>query len=319
MKTPIDTYIAKATRGLPRRERLDTAAELRVHLNRHSEELRLTGFSREEAEHLAVEGMGPVEPVNRKFVGHVFTARSGWLALSLLVLGLGVWGAGVVVARRPAALFTLLTPSPFDGVAASMTGVAITVPAGVKAAKVQMMAGETPLGSFGVPLEGRTLEALLALPYYQTECNENGLKPLTFDAAGSAVSICYDPSGAAQTSIQTPVAGTVSDVRRVWGYPLSFLPRAQEPTGLAEVELDAWFPLFAVQLGDEQNTPLAPESWPILYLYLSSEEDIRNFELPAPDLQAFQNDEKYGYLFAQWHWQQESSSAGETVPSEAAH
>ena len=31
--TQIDKYIARATTGLPNRERIDTAAELRVHLN----------------------------------------------------------------------------------------------------------------------------------------------------------------------------------------------------------------------------------------------------------------------------------------------
>jgi len=89
--SPVDQYIRRATTGLPNRARLDTAAELRVHLNERTRQYMDQGFDRSEAEHLAVEQMGPAEPVNRSFLGHVFTPRVGWVVLVLLVLGSGGW------------------------------------------------------------------------------------------------------------------------------------------------------------------------------------------------------------------------------------
>lgn len=91
--SPIDLYIRRATLGLPRRARLDTAAELRVHLNERATALASQGLGQSEAEHLAVEYMGPIEPVNRKFLGHVLTPRLGWIVAGLLLVGLGAWAA----------------------------------------------------------------------------------------------------------------------------------------------------------------------------------------------------------------------------------
>ena len=74
--TPVDRHIRRATVGLPRRRRLDTAAELRVHLNERVREFLEQGFARKEAEHLAVQYMGPLPDVNRQLLGHTFTARA---------------------------------------------------------------------------------------------------------------------------------------------------------------------------------------------------------------------------------------------------
>ena len=88
-----DAYIHHATRGLPRAERLDAAAELRAHLTERMQEHQAHGFSPEEAEYLAVRGMGDPQPVNRGLLGHAFTHRAGWFTLAaLLVGGLG-WTA----------------------------------------------------------------------------------------------------------------------------------------------------------------------------------------------------------------------------------
>jgi hypothetical protein len=92
-KTGIDRYIEQATAGLPHRECLDTAAELRVHLNNRVRELLLEGFNQEEAGHVAVEGMGPVAPVNRQLLGHIFTPALGWLVLAIMLLGGFGWYA----------------------------------------------------------------------------------------------------------------------------------------------------------------------------------------------------------------------------------
>src|SRR5690606_16346940 len=91
--SPIDLYIRRVTLGLPRRTRLDTAAELRVHLNERATALASQGLDQSEAEHLAVEYMGPIEPVNRKFLGHVLTPRLGWLLVGVLLAGSGAWAA----------------------------------------------------------------------------------------------------------------------------------------------------------------------------------------------------------------------------------
>lgn len=91
--SPIDLYIRRATLGLPRRARLDTAAELRVHLNERAMALASQGLDRSEAEHLAVEYMGPIEPVNRQLLGHFLTPRLGWLLAAVLLAGLGTWAA----------------------------------------------------------------------------------------------------------------------------------------------------------------------------------------------------------------------------------
>jgi hypothetical protein len=90
-RKPIDTYIRRATAGLPRLERVDTAAEIRVHLLQKTRELMAQGFPREEAEHLAVQEMGPVAPTNRALLGHVFTSSLGWTVVGIMLAGAGVW------------------------------------------------------------------------------------------------------------------------------------------------------------------------------------------------------------------------------------
>jgi hypothetical protein len=97
MKTQIDTYIKRATSGLPTRERIDTAAELRVHLNARVKKHLLEGHTREEAEFLAVDAMGAPAPVNRQFIGHLFTPKLGWWHWQLWgsrVGGVGRTGGG---------------------------------------------------------------------------------------------------------------------------------------------------------------------------------------------------------------------------------
>jgi hypothetical protein len=90
-RKPIDTYIRRATAGLPRLERVDTAAEIRVHLLQKTRELMAQGFPREEAEHLAVQEMGPVAATNRALIGHVFTSSLGWVMVGLMLASAGAW------------------------------------------------------------------------------------------------------------------------------------------------------------------------------------------------------------------------------------
>ena len=90
----IDKYIARVTAGMPTRERIDTAAELRVHLNAQVKKHELEGHPREEAEFLAVDAMGAVAKVNRQFLGHIFTPRVGWGVLIASIIGLIGWFGG---------------------------------------------------------------------------------------------------------------------------------------------------------------------------------------------------------------------------------
>ena len=87
-RSSIDKYIRNATAGLPNRERIDTAAEMRVHLNQKTRDLMAQGFPKEEAEHLAVQEMGPVSSTNRALLGHMFTPKLGWITVGVLALGL---------------------------------------------------------------------------------------------------------------------------------------------------------------------------------------------------------------------------------------
>lgn len=85
----LNGYIHRATLGLTKDERLDAAAELRTHLLERVAEHEAQGFTREEAEYLAVKGMGEPAVTNRELLGHALTHRAGWVVVALLLLGGG--------------------------------------------------------------------------------------------------------------------------------------------------------------------------------------------------------------------------------------
>ncbi|MDK2012223.1 MULTISPECIES: permease prefix domain 1-containing protein [unclassified Deinococcus] len=136
-----DAYIHRATRGLPRAERLDAAAELRAHLTERMQEHQAHGFSPEEAEYLAVRGMGDPHPVNRGLLGHAFTHRAGWLTLAaLLVGGLGWTAYREWLPPREGAQFSPMNQrdvnalfSNKDAPRGTYQGVTLTYPRGTKA------------------------------------------------------------------------------------------------------------------------------------------------------------------------------------------
>jgi hypothetical protein len=92
-KLSLNRYIWLCTRGLPKNTRLDTAAELRVHVLERIRMLEGQGFPRLEAEYVAVSEMGLPEPTNRAFLGHFFTYTLGWAVLGCAAVGLGLWWA----------------------------------------------------------------------------------------------------------------------------------------------------------------------------------------------------------------------------------
>lgn len=130
---PVDQYIRRATTGLPGRTRLDKAAELRVHLNERVTQYTQQGFERAEAEHLAVQHMGPAEPVNRSFLGHVFTPRVGWVVLVLLVLAAASWvGANYLFAPAATAQERQVTADELMGYLGDFASLQLTLPRGTQ-------------------------------------------------------------------------------------------------------------------------------------------------------------------------------------------
>lgn len=119
--SPLDRYIARATFGLPRKKRLDSAAELRVHLLQRVEDLQRQGFSREEAEHLAVERMGPPGPTWQRVITVVFSRRVGFVVAAGLATAIATWLL-VPVLLRPAPSVHA-TPTTFDDVEPILSGV----------------------------------------------------------------------------------------------------------------------------------------------------------------------------------------------------
>jgi hypothetical protein len=110
----LDAYLHRATLGLPRAQRLEAAAELRTHLLDRINALEGQGFSREEAEHLAVQAMGEPQVTNRQLLGHALTTPLGWGVLGLtLLIGGGVWADQ---AYRPTGLWPT-APHPMDDTA----------------------------------------------------------------------------------------------------------------------------------------------------------------------------------------------------------
>ncbi|MFO7546938.1 MAG: permease prefix domain 1-containing protein [Trueperaceae bacterium] len=118
---PVDRYIARATFGLPGKKRLDTAAELRVHLLQRVDQLQRQGFSREEAEHLAVERMGSPGPSWKRVTAGVFSRQVGWAAAGALSLALAVWLV-LPILLRPAPSVQP-TPTTFDDIEPFLAGV----------------------------------------------------------------------------------------------------------------------------------------------------------------------------------------------------
>ncbi|WP_424951178.1 permease prefix domain 1-containing protein [Deinococcus sp.] len=87
----LNQYVHRATLGLPRAERLDAAAELRAHLLERVAELEGKGYARDEAEYLAVRGMGDPGVTNRQLLGHFFTTPLGWACVGLCLAGFVGW------------------------------------------------------------------------------------------------------------------------------------------------------------------------------------------------------------------------------------
>ncbi len=144
-RSSIDQYIYRATLGLPQQERVDTSAELRVHLNARVKQLLSEGFPREEAQHLAVQEMGPVAQLNKTFLGHGLTNKLGWLVL----VGLLAFASTSYVMRyRPTIKVTPISADELNFLAKSGTLVnpewtkfSIKPPIGARRMDIQILGG----------------------------------------------------------------------------------------------------------------------------------------------------------------------------------
>ncbi|GGJ25996.1 permease prefix domain 1-containing protein [Deinococcus roseus] len=100
----VDRYIKKATLGLPRKERLDLAVQLRMHMQEKTAEYMEQGFPREEAEYLTLQDMGdPQVPWMQRW-RHFLQYQLPYLVLG----GVLLWGWNV--ARQHPAPMVKLTP-----------------------------------------------------------------------------------------------------------------------------------------------------------------------------------------------------------------
>ncbi|MDQ3397775.1 MAG: permease prefix domain 1-containing protein [Deinococcota bacterium] len=328
MKTVVDLYISKATQGLPYRQRVDTAAELRVHLNNRVKELMLEGFNEEEAEHLAVEQMGPPEPVNRRFLGHVFTVPLGWTVLAVLLIALSVWWGSQNLFVPPEVIKPVETSDPSIASIGTFLSATVTLPREIRTIHGRLVQGEMPDGSSmtSLPISDETyrgksgtyrmtLRATFSIPrYVSRNCSGDDLFSIymgldygmivTDDgvmSGGGGVWTCHSP-------VDNEVGQTVQS--------LIAPERSDGHVRYKETELDTWTPLWVYQpsvLNESEDASrlVAPEDWLFFYLWLGSKavevEDIP----PPPSIASLR--QRYSWLFTQYDYEQSEVSlrAGE--------
>ena len=99
VKVPLETYLKRATHGLPRRSRAEAQAELRSHVHERAHELRQSGSSPEAAELRAVQELGEARTVARSLQrSHHVHPLLSTLVLSILVVAVA-WLAGTGAAN----------------------------------------------------------------------------------------------------------------------------------------------------------------------------------------------------------------------------
>jgi len=286
--SPIDLYIRRATLGLPKRARLDTAAELRVHLNERTMALTSQGLDRSEAEHLAVEYMGPIEPVNRKFLGHVLTPRLGWLLVAALLIGVAAWAAAnYLFAPAEIASPRSVIPNDLLPLLGEFTSLDVTMPRDARTFSLALAQGDGQLfSSASTILDGFTsdlrpnqrtaLTLTIGFPIAaiaQLECEPGGRPLFVSDAAGHITACVAVPGNTG--SWQHMTAGGLDVVYDTW-QPLLVYKAATNPA-VPTVEGDVtpesidWTPVIA-----------EPVDWLVLSAYTSRAplQDIG--ELPPP-------------------------------------
>ncbi len=260
---PIDQYIRRATLGLPRRQRLDTAAELRVHLNARAASLSSQGLDPAEAEHLAVERMGPVDPLNRALLGHVFTPRLGWLVAAALAVAFGVWLVlNHLFAPAPVVRARQVVPGDLTPLLGDFTGLTVTTPSGTRSLAFGLARGGGDYSTWAVG----------GLGEYAAGFRPNqriGLDvTVGFPAAALAPEPCVDGSRSLY-------------VGDGWGWSFRCLPNVT-PSGEwlhvgegAALTFDSWLPLLVYEGPGEESPEL------VLSIY-TSRAPLDYLNLPVP-------------------------------------
>ena len=260
--SPIDLYIRRATIGLPKRARLDTAAELRVHLNERATAIASQGLDRSEAEHLAVEYMGPIEPVNRKLLGHFLTARLGWLLVAVLLAGLATWAiANFLFAPAEIASPRSVVPDDVLPLLGDFTSLQITMPRQARTLSLALAQGDGALLSVATtildgltadlrPNQRNAMALTMGFPIAaigQMEC-ETGARPLIVSAAQNRTTSCVSvPVDTGSWSHAT--AGGLDVIYDTWQpllvYRPTFYPPAPELEDGVQPSAIEWNPVVA--------------------------------------------------------------------------
>lgn len=288
----LDRYIRRATAGLPSRTRLDTAAELRVHLNERVERYVRQGFARDEAEHLAVQQMGPSEPVNRSFLGHIFTRRIGWVILGLLLVGIGAWlSRNYLFAPAEEARHYTLTAEGLTPLLGDFEAVQVTLPREARTFSFAISIGSDPQFQGSTNLTERAaglrpnqrLQMPMSIGFpnpglHQGRCDE-GWRPFRLsNDPGSWGGGCLEVP-ATQGSWRHLSADGLEIDYDTWQPLLIYQPQVQVdtlPEGVRPI----------VQMPDGYVITADPETWLILYSHVSrtSMDDIGPLP-PVPSVQ----------------------------------
>jgi hypothetical protein len=235
----INQYIKKATAGLPSRERIDTAAELRVHLNAQVKKHLLEGHSREEAEFLAVDAMGAPAPLNRQLLGHMFTPQLGWRLVVGAVVVIGLWFGVQKLLEPRAGIYKVATTTEdlMKVLQLTTNTFSLIPPTGTKSFRSYMASPEIPSYSvYGQPAQDSNFRHIIQ--YHDNYQCEKGRT-----AAISIFEVKYSRLGFGDFS--------TSATRR----PTCVLPEAASRHGISRnvlpqpnaYEIDRWYPIFKVQ------------------------------------------------------------------------
>ncbi|GGJ25987.1 permease prefix domain 1-containing protein [Deinococcus roseus] len=300
MKT-IDQYIHKATRGLPRKERIDAAAELRAHMIEKIKDLMQQGFSREEAAYLAVQEMGsPTVPFWQRFRHFAQYQLPYWVLGAVLLSGGYWWGKDNLFAPKAGvyALQDIGVKEMKDILnlgsqsTSGWKGVKVVFPTETRHLTVMLMEGARPGMSRSTP----------AVPQPGEEGKPNNFRfQETFLLGLNSKASIPDCPGPGLVVLNLSKE-TTADLSTCTGIPMDSKASIIEPwrvasaaLGSGELHLNTWTPIAELYLPDpmkcdpsgacrnvdqgETINRTRLDHWRVLMVYASNHQ-----EAPAPEL-----------------------------------